>query len=327
MSFFLRYQKNNLKRKKEKRKILLALLILFIFLSWYINGAGIFETYFSFIQRNFLKNVSEGHFDKSDHILIFSPHPDDEVLAAGGIIQIAKKENLPVEVVFLTNGDAFQWDVFRETKKIRLKSRDYITLGQERMEEAKKANKALGLNDNEIIFLGYPDKGLMNLFKSNWNLPLTGPYTRVKNSPYQGIFSPSTSYTGESLFKNISKIIDDFKPTLILTPHPRDSHPDHQATTLFAEKAIKDQHLKIKIGYFVPIHAGREYPLPKKLHRNLYLIPPRLARSQKWTSFELSKGEIDTKIKALSEYKTQEDVMKNYLLAFVRKNELVQFKE
>ena len=49
---------------------------------------------------------------RDDRILILAPHPDDEVLGCGGIIQTAVKMKLPLEVVFLTYGDNNQWSFF-----------------------------------------------------------------------------------------------------------------------------------------------------------------------------------------------------------------------
>ena len=44
-----------------------------------------------------------------DRILIFAPHPDDEILGCAGIIQKAKAMNIPVRVLFLTFGDSNEW--------------------------------------------------------------------------------------------------------------------------------------------------------------------------------------------------------------------------
>jgi LmbE family N-acetylglucosaminyl deacetylase len=40
-------------------------------------------------------------------LMIFSPHPDDESLGAGGLIQRVLKAGGRVKVVFMTNGDGF----------------------------------------------------------------------------------------------------------------------------------------------------------------------------------------------------------------------------
>ena len=38
-------------------------------------------------------------------ILIVAPHPDDEVLSSGGLIQKAVKSGKSVHIIYLTNGD------------------------------------------------------------------------------------------------------------------------------------------------------------------------------------------------------------------------------
>src|SRR5262245_47079726 len=43
--------------------------------------------------------------EDTDRILILAPHPDDEILGCGGIIQRAVARKQPLRVVFLTNGD------------------------------------------------------------------------------------------------------------------------------------------------------------------------------------------------------------------------------
>src|SRR6185436_660247 len=44
-----------------------------------------------------------------DRLLILAPHPDDEVLCCGGLIQKAVAMGLPVRTVFFTYGDNNQW--------------------------------------------------------------------------------------------------------------------------------------------------------------------------------------------------------------------------
>src|SRR6476646_4479916 len=40
-------------------------------------------------------------------MLVFAPHPDDEVLAAGGLIQQVREGGGTVHVVYLTSGDSY----------------------------------------------------------------------------------------------------------------------------------------------------------------------------------------------------------------------------
>src|SRR5262249_26957234 len=51
-----------------------------------------------------------------DRILILSPHPDDDILGCAGVIQTAVKTHLPLRVVYLTNGDNYEWAFLRNKK-------------------------------------------------------------------------------------------------------------------------------------------------------------------------------------------------------------------
>src|SRR5207247_6384648 len=42
-------------------------------------------------------------------VLVFAPHPDDESLAAGGLITRLVHAGDAVRVVFVTNGDGYPW--------------------------------------------------------------------------------------------------------------------------------------------------------------------------------------------------------------------------
>src|SRR5207249_4582671 len=53
--------------------------------------------------------AAELRLGRDDRILVLAPHPDDEALACGGLVQRARKMRLPVHVVFLTYGDSNEW--------------------------------------------------------------------------------------------------------------------------------------------------------------------------------------------------------------------------
>src|SRR5262249_6702771 len=63
-----------------------------------------------------LPNPASSHLLLSDkelqipphtRLMVFAPHPDDETLAAGGLIQHVVAKQGTVRVVFLTNGDGY----------------------------------------------------------------------------------------------------------------------------------------------------------------------------------------------------------------------------
>ena len=51
-------------------------------------------------------------------LIVFSPHPDDESLGAGGLIQRVLEAGGKVKVVFITSGDGFPEGVERETSHL-----------------------------------------------------------------------------------------------------------------------------------------------------------------------------------------------------------------
>src|SRR5258707_1180052 len=79
---------------------------------------------------------------RGERLLVLAPHPDDEVIACGGLVAQHLRENRKVRIVIATNGAA-QGD------------------GSSREEESRRGVAILG-NGAEIEFLRLPDRGLEN---------------------------------------------------------------------------------------------------------------------------------------------------------------------
>jgi LmbE family N-acetylglucosaminyl deacetylase/GT2 family glycosyltransferase len=77
---------------------------------------------------------------RGERLLVLAPHPDDEVIACGGLVAQHLRENRKVRIVIATNG-AEQGD------------------GSSREEESRRGVAILG-NGAEIEFLRLPDRGL-----------------------------------------------------------------------------------------------------------------------------------------------------------------------
>src|SRR5262245_52083561 len=58
-------------------------------------------------------------------LLVVAPHPDDEVLAAGGLMQHVLAAGGQVRVVYLTNGDGYRDGVRLEEREARPKPKDF----------------------------------------------------------------------------------------------------------------------------------------------------------------------------------------------------------
>ncbi|ACP34631.1 LmbE family protein [Sulfolobus islandicus Y.G.57.14] len=79
-------------------------------------------------------------------VLIVAPHPDDETLCCGGVVQIFKERGYKVSVVVVTDGRYGSPDE---------KLKGSMELVEIRRQEALRASKILGID--EITFLSFED--------------------------------------------------------------------------------------------------------------------------------------------------------------------------
>jgi LmbE family N-acetylglucosaminyl deacetylase len=275
----------------------------------------------------------ESILSNNTRLMVFSPHPDDESLGAGGLIQRILSTGGKVKVVFMTNGDGFPEGVEKEDHISHPTANDYRKYGKEREEEALKALSILGLKKDDVTFLGFPDGGLCFLLLKFLSDPqaYTSPFTLINRPPVSDMIIPHTDYNGRDLRKEIVRLIADFRPNLLALTPPEDQHPDHCATYHFVTEALRDQRkrdstFQPKVLAFL-IHFG-QWPVGQGSGTGSRLNPPEgfpgkvPEKEVRWISFSLSAKEIETKRKAILQYHTQMLVMGRFLLSFARINEL-----
>ena len=175
-------------------------------------------------------------------ILILSSHPDDETLSSGGTIIKALKAGKKVKIIFLTNGDAYSKSTYSlSVSSDRLNPQDYIDLGKKRQKDAVEALREMGLNEEDLIFLGYPDKGLSYIWEEAYEDSYRSPFTKTKTCPYEKIYGRAKQgYSKQNLIADIKEILKKYRPARIYTPHPLDTHSDHLATTLFVHLSLDE---------------------------------------------------------------------------------------
>ncbi|MCC6446311.1 MAG: PIG-L family deacetylase [Armatimonadetes bacterium] len=263
---------------------------------------------------------------KSDRILFFSPHCDDETLAAGGYLYEAARAGAQVRVVMLTNGDGFRFALERELGELRLKPEDYIAFAHRRQREAVEAVRSLGISEENILFLGYPDRGLAALWTRNWGMNdlFRSPYTRRTTSPYADSYRPQAPYCGQALTEDIASIIRDFRPTRLFMPHPNDDHPDHWAASCFVRTALTQ--VKADSGIDIRtylVHRG-DWPVPQGLNASHPLAPPArlVGLDTRWSYRPIGEEAVIAKYRATQRYKSQMAVMKRFMLSFTRSGEV-----
>src|SRR4029077_11238051 len=109
----------------------------------------------------------------------FAPHPDDEVIGAGAVLQQALAEGKKVRIVFATNGDGYPEAASALFHKpiAALARADYLSLGATRQREAVAAARMLDVNPANLVFLGYPDAALADVYVDVSPAPVESPLT------------------------------------------------------------------------------------------------------------------------------------------------------
>ncbi len=264
---------------------------------------------------------------KGDRVLILAPHPDDETIGCAGVIQQALSQGAQVQVVYFTNGDHNQVAFIVYEKRLTLKKGEFIHMGEVRRAEAIKAMKLLGLNEENLIFLGYPDFGTFTIFRNFWQTkkPFKSILTRISRVPYKQNLSYGAPYTGESILADLKTVLKRYRPNKIFVSHPADVNVDHKSLYLFLQVALndlKDELPRPKIYPYLIHCVG--WPIPRHYHPELSLEPPKqFSESQiNWLEFTLTPEQLNKKYQAILCYRSQTSSSAFYLLSFARKNEL-----
>ena len=151
-------------------------------------------------------------FRTDDRLLVVVPHPDDEVLATGGLIQCALRAGVPVCVVVATDGDNNPWPQRWMERRWRIDAAARRRWGARRRDEARQALMRLGVESGAMHFLGWPDQGLTALL--------------MRDEQTDGVLAAA---------------VDRFSPTVIALPALGDRHPDHSALHVMLEVALRRQ--------------------------------------------------------------------------------------
>jgi LmbE family N-acetylglucosaminyl deacetylase len=124
----------------KKHKVIILLIISVLALAFYV----FYTWYYQSVPQSgiSLLNIVPDP-KKSDTILIFSPHPDDESIATGGYIKTAINKGATVWIVLVTDGNKHH-------------------LEKTRYNEFAMVTASLGVPESNLIYLNYPDGSLTN---------------------------------------------------------------------------------------------------------------------------------------------------------------------
>jgi len=260
-------------------------------------------------------------------MLVVAPHPDDETLSAGGLMQQTHEAGGQVHVIYLTDGDGYPEGVRYEDHVESPAPRDYRGYGRERKQEARAALAELGLPKGTGLFLSFPDGGLSPLMKRYWSekrAAFRSPYTRLNRPPKSDIIVADTEYRGEDLTQELAKAIGEYRPTLVLVPRKEDQHADHCASWFFLMDALEDvQRVDPEYAPDVVNYIVHWYSWPFEDETRELAPPPGLrGGASGWMAVPLTRPEQRAKRMALRRYQTQVHVMRWFLDGFARSNEV-----
>ena len=168
-----------------------------------------------------------------DRVLFFAPHPDDEALAAAGLLQRVAATGGRAQLVFATSGDNNVWAQRYVERRWQIAESDRLRWGELRKREVRSAIQAMGLGKQAgLRFLNLPDQKITSLLRT----------------------------VPARLSAILREEIDHFKPTLIIAPSLCDAHPDHSALSVAIALALEgSEHPSIPCYYYI-VHHPRRMP-------------------------------------------------------------------
>jgi LmbE family N-acetylglucosaminyl deacetylase len=268
---------------------------------------------------------AEIEFSSRDRILVLAPHPDDEALTVLGPIQRALKAKARLKIVYFTNGDYNELSYFLYKRTPVFTKGGFIKIGKSRQAESRAAMQYLGIKNNDLVFLGYPDRFTEAILTSFWNpkKPPASLITQIKRVPYEDAPSFGAPYVGQSILKDLKRILIAFNPTKIFVSSPQDTNPDHRSLYVYLKIALLDleKELNPKVYTYLVHKPGwpqiRGYRPDSALDKPLGFDNKIVCENISFTPEEIQK-----KYNVITLYKSQLSFAKHYFLSFVRKNEL-----
>ncbi len=141
--------------------------------------------------------------------IVIAPHPDDDVIAAGGLIQGVLASGGDLRLIFVTDGENNPWPQRFIERKWLLRSSDRAAWGAMRRREALCSLARLGVGERATTFLAFPDQGI-----------------------------PTLARRGDGRLRDaLQNVVTEFDPTLIVAPSTFDLHSDHRAIAYFTHSA------------------------------------------------------------------------------------------
>ena len=149
-------------------------------------------------------------FTPQTRLLVVAPHPDDETIANGLLIQRVRAAGGTVRVLLLTDGDNNPWPQRWLERRWFIGAAERVRWGRRRRAEGGEALRRLGLPAAALQPLGWPDLGVLDRLLQ----------------------------ADQSALAELGAALTDFAPDMIALPALHDRHPDHGAAHVLMRLAL-----------------------------------------------------------------------------------------
>jgi LmbE family N-acetylglucosaminyl deacetylase len=178
------------------------------------------------------------------------------------------------------------------------------------------------LKPQDLVFLGYPDTGLSDIFLKTWSTrPYRSALTNATSVPYAESAVMGQPQTAANLLTDVEEVMRSFDPTVVAYPNFIDNHPDHQATGLLVTAALADLRLTPqRLEYIVHVN-GWPRPLRYAPFVDSYAPPAARVLGLRQEVVRLTPKEVEVKTHAIQAH-ASELLPVATLVAFARRTEL-----
>jgi LmbE family N-acetylglucosaminyl deacetylase len=160
-------------------------------------------------------------------LLVVAPHPDDETLGSGLLIQQVVAAGGAVHLLLLTDGDNNPWPQRFIERRLYIGQSDRQRWGQRRRSEAMHALAHLSVSTSSLQPLGWRDMDVTRRLRDETSAAVA----------------------------TIQDAIRTFRPTLVCFPSLHDTHPDHGAAHVLCRLALASMNPTPE-QWAYPVHGG-----------------------------------------------------------------------
>ena len=149
-------------------------------------------------------------FTAQTRLLVIAPHPDDETIATGMLIQRVRAAGGEVDIVLLTSGDNNPWPQRVLERRLHIGAAERARWGHRRRQEMTHAMRKLDVTPEHVHALGWPDTGVTALLLQADSIAV----------------------------QTVAALVAQLRPTLLVMPALADRHPDHGAAHVLTRLAL-----------------------------------------------------------------------------------------